>query len=47
MAICSLLLHPNPENPASQEVANIYINDPEQFTKTAEEWTKIHAPPEV
>lgn len=47
MAICSLLLHPNPEKPASQEVANIYISDQEQFTKTAAEWTKLHAPPDV
>lgn len=47
MAICSLLLHPNPDNPANQEAANMYLSDPEKFKLTAEEWTKLHAPLDV
>lgn len=47
MAICSLLLHPHPDNPAHQEAANMYLSDPEKFKQTAEEWTKLHAPLDV
>ena len=47
MAISSLLLNPNPENPVSKEAADMYVNDPDKFVKTAEEWTKLHAPLDV
>ena len=44
MAICSLMLEPNVDNPVSQEIADLCLKDPEQFRITAEEWTKTHAP---
>lgn len=47
MAISSLLLNPNPENPVSKEAADMYVNDPDKFVKTAEEWTRLHAPLDV
>jgi ubiquitin-protein ligase len=36
-------LFPNPDNPASPEIAKEYLNDRNQFEKTAEEWTKTYA----
>lgn len=42
-AIQSLLLFPNAENPAVQEIANEYLNNKELFEKNAAEWTVKYA----
>ncbi|KAK3090555.1 hypothetical protein FSP39_012643 [Pinctada imbricata] len=43
MAICSLLLEPNLDNPISEEVADMCMNNPEEFRKIAEQWTAEYA----
>ncbi|XP_052069832.1 ubiquitin-conjugating enzyme E2-17 kDa-like isoform X1 [Mytilus californianus] len=42
-AIQSLLLFPNADNPAAPEVAKEFLDNKEQFEKTAVEWTKSYA----
>ena len=41
--ILSLLAAPNPDDPLSPDVAEVYKNDYKKFEKTAKEWTKKHA----
>ncbi|XP_060064193.1 ubiquitin-conjugating enzyme E2 D2B-like [Ylistrum balloti] len=43
MAISSLMHTPNTDNPANPDIANMYINNQEDFVKTAMEWTSAHA----
>ena len=45
LAICSLLLHPNADNPAVQEIADMYLKDREKFDATARLCTEQHARP--
>jgi ubiquitin-conjugating enzyme E2 D len=43
LSICSLLTDPNPDDPLSPDVANLYKTDREQYNATAREWTKRYA----
>lgn len=43
LSICSLLTDPNPDDPLVPEIANLYKSNPEQFKKTATEWTHKYA----
>lgn len=39
----SLLAHPNPHDPLSQESADLYLNDIEEYNRKAETWTRLYA----
>ena len=43
LAISSLMMHPNAENPAVQEIADMYLKDREKFDSTARQYTQQHA----
>jgi len=43
ISICSLLSEPNPNDPLVPEIANLLKTNPEQYLKTAKEWTLIFA----
>lgn len=43
MAISSLMHTPNVENPADPDIANMYLNNNEEFVRIATEWTRDHA----
>lgn len=43
LAICSLMAHPNAENPAVQEIADMYLKDREKFDATARQYTEEYA----
>ena len=43
LSICSLLSDPNPNDPLSPEIANIYKSNKEQFDINAREYTLKHA----
>ena len=43
LSICSLLSDPNPNDPLSPEIANIYKTNKEQFDKNAREYTLRYA----
>jgi len=43
MAISTLMLLPNADHPADQDIANMYLNNRDQFDQTAREWTMKHA----
>ncbi len=43
LSISSLLADPNPNDPLSPEVANVYKSNRELYNNTAKEWTKIYA----
>ncbi|XP_052785663.1 ubiquitin-conjugating enzyme E2 D2B-like [Mya arenaria] len=43
MAICSLMLSPNMDNPAVQEIADLYMKDKDEFEKRAREMTQTQA----
>lgn len=43
LSICSLLSDPNPNDPLSPEIANIYKTDKAQFDKNAREYTLKYA----
>ncbi|XP_069125259.1 ubiquitin-conjugating enzyme E2 D2-like [Argopecten irradians] len=45
MAISSLMLNPNVENPADQDIANMYLQSQEEYVKIATEWTQSYADP--
>jgi len=47
LAICSLMMSPNADNPAVQEIADVYLNDRAKFDETARAWTLEHAKPDV
>ncbi|KAK3601813.1 hypothetical protein CHS0354_041728 [Potamilus streckersoni] len=42
-ALCSLLLHPNADNPAVPQIADMYQKDREKFDATARQWTEQYA----
>lgn len=39
ISICSLLSEPNPNDPLVPEIANLLKTNPEQYLRTAKEWT--------
>uniref|UniRef100_A0A6C0IES2 UBC core domain-containing protein n=1 Tax=viral metagenome TaxID=1070528 RepID=A0A6C0IES2_9ZZZZ len=43
LSICSLLSDPNPNDPLSPEIANIYKTNKEQFDKNARDYTLRYA----
>lgn len=43
LSISSLLADPNPNDPLSPDVANLYKLDKEKYIKTAKAWTKLYA----
>ncbi len=43
LSISSLLMDPNPNDPLSPDVANIYKSNRELYNKTAREWTRTYA----
>jgi ubiquitin-protein ligase len=43
ISISSLLASPNPNDPLSPDVANVYKNDIEKYNKTARDWTNLYA----
>jgi ubiquitin-conjugating enzyme E2 D/E len=43
LSICSLLSDPNPNDPLVPEIANLLKNNPQIYTETAKEWTRIYA----
>jgi len=43
LSICSLLSDPNPNDPLVPDIANLLKTNPELYSKTAKEWTIIHA----
>jgi ubiquitin-conjugating enzyme E2 D/E len=43
LSISSLLADPNPNDPLSPDVANIYKTNRDLYNKTAKEWTKLYA----
>ncbi|KAJ8319437.1 hypothetical protein KUTeg_004528 [Tegillarca granosa] len=43
LAIASLLLHPNAEEPADEKIASMYLNNREEFDRKAREYTQLHA----
>ena len=45
LAISSLMVCPNANNPAVQEIADMYIKDREKFEATARQYTEEHAKP--
>ena len=45
LAISSLMVCPNADNPAVQEIADMYIKDREKFEATARQYTEEHAKP--
>ncbi|XP_060556192.1 ubiquitin-conjugating enzyme E2-17 kDa-like [Ruditapes philippinarum] len=47
LAICSLLMHPNAENPIVQEIADLYLKDRDKFNENAREMTLKHAKPDI
>lgn len=46
LAICSLLMSPNAENPIVQEIADLYVKDRKQFEEKARQMTLEHAKPD-
>ena len=47
LTIMQLLTQPNPEDPLVKPIANEMVTSPETFFKTATEWTKKYASPEL
>ena len=47
LAICSLLMHPNAENPIVQEIADLYLKDRDKYNENAREMTMKHAKPDI
>ncbi|XP_033740114.1 ubiquitin-conjugating enzyme E2-17 kDa-like [Pecten maximus] len=47
MAISSLMHTPNIDNPADQDIANMYLQNQEEFVKLATEWTRTYALPKT
>jgi len=43
LSICSLLSDPNPNDPLSPEIAQLYINDRKLFNKNAQDYTNKYA----
>jgi ubiquitin-conjugating enzyme E2 D/E len=43
LSICSLLSEPNPNDPLMHDIAVQLKNSPEEFHKTAKNWTAIYA----
>jgi len=43
ISICSLLSEPNPNDPLVPEIANLLKTNPEQYLRTAKEWTLTFA----
>jgi len=43
LSICSLLSDPNPNDPLVPDIAKLLKNDPENYNKTAKEWTTLYA----
>lgn len=43
LSISSLIVDPNPNDPLSPDVANIYKTNREYYNKIAKEWTKLYA----
>jgi len=43
LSICSLFTDPNPNDPLVPDVAQQYINDKDEFDRTAQEWTRRYA----
>ena len=43
LSICSLLDEPNPLDPLCPEIADLYINNREQYNKNAKEWVIKYA----
>ncbi len=43
MSILCLMSSPNIDDPLNQQVANHWKRDKKDFTRTAEQWTKVHA----
>lgn len=46
LALCTLLMHPDVENPAVAEIAELYKKDIDKFNTTAKEYTVEHAKPD-
>jgi ubiquitin-conjugating enzyme E2 D/E len=47
LTIMQLLTDPNPSDPLVKPIAQEMLNAPEQFFKTAQEWTKKYASPDL
>lgn len=43
LSISSLLNDPNPNDPLDNNIADIYLNNREEFNNTAKSWTRIFA----
>lgn len=43
LAIASLLLHPNAEEPADEKIASMFLNNKEEFNRQARECTQRFA----
>jgi ubiquitin-conjugating enzyme E2 D/E len=43
LSLEALLRDPNPNDPLSPEIAQVYKTDREKFNQTAREWTKKYA----
>ena len=43
LSISSLLTDPNPDDPLTPEIANIYKTNIDQYNNTAREWTQRYA----
>jgi ubiquitin-conjugating enzyme E2 D/E len=43
LSICSLLTDPNPKDPLCPDIANLYIDDKDEYTRVAREWTNMYA----
>lgn len=40
LSICSLLTDPNPDDPLTPEIANLYKTDRTRYNQNAMEWTR-------
>ena len=43
LCICSLLDDPNPDDPLVPDIANLFLDDRKQYTRTARDWTYLYA----
>ena len=43
LSISSLIIDPNPSDPLSPEVANVYKTNRELYNRNAKEWTRLYA----